>query len=114
MPDEFGHLSIEEVMKCNARWEDFERKMGHDLACEICGGIKWSLLPFVMQMPLDSAAGLWGSTGRTPIISYMCSNCGNMKSFPAAKWNIDSVPAKEEQKEKVAAPETAEEVKHGD
>lgn len=92
MPDENGKLTPEEHRLCNAKFEEYEKKVGHDLTCEVCGGIIWALLPHVSGLPVDSPLGPIGARRRTAVLTYMCFECGNMKFFPTAKWGIDPVP----------------------
>jgi hypothetical protein len=107
MPDIKGALSSEEMAKCNERFEGFERKMGHDLTCEVCGGIVWSIVPHVVIQPIDSAVGLMGSIGRLQVIVYICATCGNMKSFSAALWGM--IRPKEPPKQEADSTEEGEE-----
>jgi len=96
MPLADGRLTHAEAHRCNEQFGEYETAQGHDVLCEVCGGIVWVLLPYVLSFPVDSPAGPIGSTRRSPVISYSCVKCGNMKFFPATKWEVGPVPDTEE------------------
>ena len=95
MADETGKISSEEARRCNERFEGYEKSLGRDLPCEICGGIVWNLNGRVLSLFSDSPSGVFGATQKTPLLNYICVNCGNMKFFAAKMWDV-VVPLKSE------------------
>lgn len=90
MPDKDGKLSPDEMDAITAHFEAFEADAGHDLKCEVCGNIVWSLNGHLMTLLSDSPSGALGAKVRVPMIQWFCSNCGNTKLFAAQLWGVES------------------------
>lgn len=88
MPDKNGKISPDEFTICNEKFEAYEKQLGRDLPCEVCGGIVWRLNGHMVMVMGDSAKGLLGSRVRVPLLNYFCTTCGNMKFFSAPMWGL--------------------------
>lgn len=89
MPDKDGKLSAEEELAATERFEGFEKEMGRDLNCEVCGNIVWSLNAHLLSLYSDSPSGALGAKKRVPLVQWYCTNCGNSKLFAARLWDIE-------------------------
>lgn len=92
MPDKNGKFSDREHILCNEKFEGYEKQMGRDLPCEVCGHIVWRLNSHLLMALGDSSRGVLGSKVRTPLVNYYCTNCGNMKFFSAHLWGMRVEP----------------------
>lgn len=98
MPTKDGQFTRDEMTRLNAKFEAYEDEKDGDLECEVCGHIVWSLNSHLLMALGDSSGGILGARIKTPLVNYICTNCGNMKFFSAAAWGV-TIPTTEDKEQ---------------
>ncbi|HEY0085379.1 MAG TPA: hypothetical protein VGB65_05665 [Allosphingosinicella sp.] len=88
MPAQDGVLTPDERKILADRFQELERATGKDLLCDVCGSTEWFLNDYVQALNSDAPLLPYQAAVRTPAISFICHNCGQIKLFSATMMGI--------------------------